>query len=122
MKLLAKVLLLAAIFEIGGLHWWAMQVVAWTTMIEAEVPNVGLVKAFEKTLSGENPCSLCLKIQNEKKKQADQLWLFGEKKPMLHLLTQTYFCESTQFLKLSKILIFTGHQTEPLTPPPNFIS
>jgi len=42
-----------------GFHWLALQSVAWTTMLVANVRHAPLSEAVVKTFDGVHPCSLC---------------------------------------------------------------
>jgi len=55
-----------------GLHWAALQLVAWTGMIVTYSRGASVVEAVSKTFDGEHPCKLCLAIKvgrAEEKKQ-----------------------------------------------------
>jgi hypothetical protein len=55
-----------------GLHWAALQTVAWTQMLVTYSQNAALGEAVKKTFDGEHPCELCRLVQhgqNEEKKQ-----------------------------------------------------
>jgi hypothetical protein len=42
-----------------GLHWFALQSLAWTTMIIDYSKRAPLCQAITQTLDGAHPCSLC---------------------------------------------------------------
>ena len=42
-----------------GLHWVALQSVAWTTMVIEYSKRAPLCQAIEQTFDGAHPCSLC---------------------------------------------------------------
>ena len=46
-----------------GLHWAALQGVAWTAMLVERVPTSGWVRAFETTFDGKHPCRLCHEVR-----------------------------------------------------------
>ncbi len=52
-----------------GLHWAALQTVAWTTMLAANLSNESFSKAVAKTFDGEHPCPLCKAITAGKKSE-----------------------------------------------------
>jgi hypothetical protein len=60
----AKLLVAIALLQICGGHWGLLQGVAWAGMFvsyasrEASLPD-----AIEKTFSGDNPCKLCVAVQ-----------------------------------------------------------
>jgi hypothetical protein len=42
-----------------GLHWLALQSVAWTTMLVQNARHAPLNEAVAKTFDGNHPCDLC---------------------------------------------------------------
>jgi hypothetical protein len=42
-----------------GLHWLALQSVAWTTMLIEHSKGASLCQAIAQTFDGAHPCSLC---------------------------------------------------------------
>lgn len=58
-----------------GLHWAALQLVAWTGMIVTYSRDASVAEAVSKTFDGEHPCKLCLAIKEgraQEKKQEQQ--------------------------------------------------
>lgn len=57
-----------------GVHWAALQTVAWTTMLATHLRHDSLAEAVNKTFDGQHPCCLCRAIaaakQSEKKSAA----------------------------------------------------
>lgn len=69
---LGRVLLAFAVCASLGLHWAALQAVAWTQMLVTYSQHAELAEAVKKTFNGENPCGLCLIVKqgrSEEKKQ-----------------------------------------------------
>jgi hypothetical protein len=55
-----------------GLHWIALQSLAWTTMVIDYSKNAPLCRAIAQTFDGAHPCSLCRVVskgKNSEKKQ-----------------------------------------------------
>jgi hypothetical protein len=50
-----------------GLHWAALQTVAWTTMFASNLQSDSFVQAVSKTFDGQHPCCLCKAIAAAKK-------------------------------------------------------
>ena len=50
-----------------GLHWAALQTVAWTTMLASNLCGDSLAQAVGKTFDGKHPCCLCKAIAAAKK-------------------------------------------------------
>lgn len=57
-----------------GLHWVALQSVAWTTMLVSNARHVHLSEAVAKTFDGAHPCDICKVVaegnKSDKKSQA----------------------------------------------------
>lgn len=69
---LGRLLLALAVCATLGLHWAALQAVAWTQMLVTYSQHAALGEAVKKTFGGEHPCDLCLLVkhgQGEEKKQ-----------------------------------------------------
>ena len=45
-----------------GLHWAALQTVAWTAMVVERAQTASLSEALQTTFDGQHPCTLCKKI------------------------------------------------------------
>lgn len=69
---LGRMLLALAVCASLGLHWAALQTVAWTQMLVAYSQDAAIGEAVKKTFDGEHPCDLCLLVKqgrSEEKKQ-----------------------------------------------------
>ena len=60
--------LLAALHLVGG-HWGVLQVIAWANMLRDYSKDQDVITAVADTFNGHRPCSMCLKIQEEKEKE-----------------------------------------------------
>jgi len=49
-----------------GLHWLALQSVAWTTMLIEHSKGASLCQAIVQTFDGAHPCSLCHAVNKGK--------------------------------------------------------
>ncbi len=49
-----------------------LQVTAWTGMIVARAPEVGVTLAVETTFDGKNPCRMCSVVQEGQKEERQQ--------------------------------------------------
>jgi hypothetical protein len=66
MRRITHLLVLAAfIFSCGG-QWYALQCVAWATMIRDYAQVVPLSEAVSMTFSGNYPCEMCKAIAEKK--------------------------------------------------------
>ena len=54
-----RVLLVVGMCCSVGLHWAALQTVAWTGMFIGFAQKAPLAEAVKKTFDGEHPCALC---------------------------------------------------------------
>jgi hypothetical protein len=52
-----------------GLHWLALQSVAWTTMLVTNIRHTTLSEAVAKTFDGGHPCNLCHAVAEGKKSE-----------------------------------------------------
>ncbi len=59
LKIAAAVLLSLSL----GLHWAALQSVAWTAMFLQRVQTETMAEAFRTTFDGNHPCPLCLVVR-----------------------------------------------------------
>jgi hypothetical protein len=106
-----------------GLHWLALQSIAWTTMICEYSKNASLVEAVSKTFDGNHPCSLCHAVNSgknsEKKREfqtktlnIDMICAFPANQLPKPFVPFDYV---TDCLRLSEI------RTAPLVPPPRWL-
>lgn len=70
-----KILVVTALVLSTGLHWAALQTVAWTAMLASNLRCACLSQAVCKTFDGKHPCCLCKAIAAAKKseKKSDAL-------------------------------------------------
>jgi hypothetical protein len=68
------VLVLALACSIG-LHWVALQSLAWTSMLADNLCRDSLVTAVTHTFDGRHPCPLCKAIADGKKSEKKSQWL-----------------------------------------------
>ena len=68
-----KFLVVVALVTTTGLHWAALQSVAWTTMLADNLRTQSLTEAVQHTFDGKHPCCLCKAIaagrKSEQKKE-----------------------------------------------------
>jgi hypothetical protein len=76
MRLAGRVVTVIALCLAIGLHWAALQSIAWTKMFVANATqSSSLAQAVAKTFDGSHPCDLCKGInaaQHSQKKQQAQ--------------------------------------------------
>lgn len=55
-----------------GLHWAALQSVAWTSMLVQRVQHGTLVEAIQTTFDGKHPCPICLVVREGRAAERQQ--------------------------------------------------
>ena len=69
-----KILVVAVVVLTTGLHWAALQSVAWTAMFAKNIRAECFAQAVTTTFDGKHPCCLCKAIaaaqKSEKKSEA----------------------------------------------------
>jgi hypothetical protein len=116
-----KWLVVLALVLTTGLHWAALQTVAWTTMLAANLSSQqSLTEAVSETFDGKHLCPLCRAIaaakKSEKKSEAVPANLKLEFPPAMKNLV---LVAPTQFQPLPQVNIFAESLAHPpLTPPP----
>jgi hypothetical protein len=68
-RLLGRAVTILALCLAIGLHWVAVQSVAWTSMIVEYSQKTSLPEALAKTFDGKHPCSLCRAVQSGQKSE-----------------------------------------------------
>jgi hypothetical protein len=103
-----------------GLHWFALQSFAWTTMIVKCSKQASLREAIAETLDGAHPCSLCHAIaagqESEKK---------SELQPAPGKIDMTISARIAQlfppvqrfYYPATKVGFTTGGESPPVPPP-----
>jgi hypothetical protein len=66
---LGKFLVVTTLVLATGLHWAALQTVAWTTMLASNLRCECFSDAVCQTFDGKHPCCLCKAIAAAKKSQ-----------------------------------------------------
>ena len=59
--------MVVALVLMTGLHWAALQTVAWTTMLADNLCGESFTTAVSQTFDGDHPCPLCKAIAAGKK-------------------------------------------------------
>jgi DNA-binding helix-hairpin-helix protein with protein kinase domain len=66
-----RVLAVICAFQIGGLHWLAMQAMAWTGMLVKRTQETTVVEAVRTTFDGDHPCPLCQAVQDGQQREQE---------------------------------------------------
>jgi hypothetical protein len=64
-----NVLMILAVLSATGTHWFALQSVAWTTMLAENLHTNSWHNALAQTFDGKHPCCLCKEIANDKQSE-----------------------------------------------------
>ncbi len=117
---LGRLLLVLAVCSSLGLHWAALQAVAWTQMLVTYSQQAEWGEAVKKTFDGEHPCNLCLLVKagQSKEKQPQAI-------PMTKKLDAVLVREDAPPLRPAHIVAFpnseqraAGWLETPPVPPP----
>jgi hypothetical protein len=118
----ARVAIILAICVSIGAHWAALQSVAWATMLVEYSQHATLKKAIVQTFDGDHPCDLCKRVVAEqqlpKKSAASKFQI----KPDLICAAFPFVLRpaSRDIEFPTAILIASGDDSSPPTPPPRF--
>jgi hypothetical protein len=119
MRVISRFLVIAALCFAVGLHWYALQSIAWTTMVLEYSKDAPFTEALAKTFDGQHPCSLCRAVQTGKK---------SEQKNNVRVVTKIdLYCAASANPRIHEFLPFDypadatppiARATSPPTPPP----
>lgn len=106
-----------------GLHWLALQSVAWTTMLVANARHVSLTQAVAQTFDGQHPCVLCHVVADGKKsdKNSEILPTIAKIDLICQRRMQSYLPAWTPYQYLSMTCAIGQRDLAPLVPPPRFL-
>jgi hypothetical protein len=114
------ILMLFAALSATGTHWFALQSIAWTTMLAENLQTSSWHSAFERTFDGKHPCCLCKQIaagkQSEKKSDAQ---LEAKKLDYSYTSFEFVFSPPSAFYEVRDLQGAVASQTRaPSVPPP----
>jgi hypothetical protein len=119
MRVLSRFLVILALCCAIGLHWCALQSIAWTTMVLEYSKDAPFKEALAKTFDGRHPCSLCHAVQTGKKSE--------QKSDVLVVTKIDFYCAASANPRVQDFLPFDypsdatlpiARADSPLTPPP----
>jgi hypothetical protein len=121
---LTKAFVIIALVATTGLHWAALQTVAWTTMLAENLQSSSVHDAMTKTFDGQHPCCLCKAIAAAKKSGQKAEFLLQSQKlefpPAPEILI---LVAPTRFQLLPQADTYAESLPHPpLTPPPRRLS
>ena len=107
-----------------GLHWLALQSVAWTSMVMERSQTVSLSEAVRTTFDGQHPCRICRFIQEGQRSdpQAERSSFPGKpvklEAPPATSLQPRLSVPAPMCQKVSDPLFRPSRSAPPLLPPP----
>lgn len=112
--------MIVALLAASGVHWGALQSLAWTTMLAKNLQSASLSQALEETFDGKHPCPLCKAVaagKDAEKKSDFTLELRKLEYPPVParfvLIAPTHF----QLLRLANFFAEALTQKPPVPPP-----
>jgi hypothetical protein len=107
-----------------GLHWAALQSLAWTTMLIEYSKHTTLSQAITQTFDGDHPCAMCKGINAAQHSPKKQQATSTASKPDLICIARPFDFippfEQFQFARISTV--FSQSRQSPPTPPPRALS
>ena len=73
-----RLLILCCLLSVSGLHWFAVQTVAWAGMLATRSSEVGFVDAARTTFDGAHPCALCRTVDQKRSDDQDGRKIAGD--------------------------------------------
>jgi hypothetical protein len=120
-RLTLCVVFAAFTFSCGG-QWYALQGVAWVSMLHDYSQMVSFPKAVEMTFSGEYPCPICKAIAEKQQKEKEKALEIGKDKQKFFVnvavARPVFPGTSAQYVALRQNLILRSEP--PPVPPPRF--
>ena len=123
MRVIGRFLVIVALCFAIGLHWCALQSIAWTTMVIEYSKDAPFTVALAKAFDGKHPCSLCHAVQTGKK---------SEQKNDVRVVTRIdFYCAASSNPRVRSFLPFSypadafpplARTDSPPTPPPRLVA
>ncbi|HET7238082.1 MAG TPA: hypothetical protein VFI76_03585 [Terrimicrobiaceae bacterium] len=119
-------LIALAMFSVGGGHWAILQTIAWAGMLRDFAREGPLTTAIIKTFSGENPCKLCLKVEEGRQKEDAPVSIKSDRKGESFLCAENSAAQWPIFRDFSyptgPCLAWIQRLSSPPFPPPRLTS
>jgi hypothetical protein len=64
-----QLLAIICALHVSGVHWLALQTVAWTGMLVSRTQTASITEAVSTTFDGDHPCPLCRAVEEAQRKQ-----------------------------------------------------
>jgi hypothetical protein len=72
-SILLRALAVVCALHVSGVHWLALQTVAWTGMLVARSQKAGVEEAVRTTFDGQHPCRLCEAVKEGHKQEREEM-------------------------------------------------
>jgi len=107
-----------------GFHWLALQSVAWTTMLVANVRHAPLSEAVARTFDGNHPCDLCHAVATGEKSEKKSELLSTIAKLDLICTTRTliWLPPWAPYVYAGTFYAVSERSLSPPVPPPRFLA
>ena len=115
-----KFLVIVTLVLTTGLHWAALQTVAWSFMLVDHVRTESVSVALTHTFDGLHPCCLCKAIAKAKKsEQKNESALALVRLEFVPFAGKIYLpCPAHEAISTSLSTFFAERNLPPLLPPP----
>jgi hypothetical protein len=81
-----QLLAIICALHVSGVHWLALQTVAWTGMLVTRTQMASITEAVSSTFDGDHPCPLCRAVEEAQRQQSKD-----EPVPLLEQLGKVNF-------------------------------
>ena len=117
---LGKWLIVCALVFSTGCHWFALQSVAWVTMVVSFAQTESLEVAISKTFDGKNPCRICKTVAEGRESEQKEATIKLETKlDFCVVRTSSLFSVPPLPRQMTAFIGFDSSRTEaPPSPPP----
>lgn len=121
-----RVISLLLILLLTGSHWMLLQGVAWSSMMLDSSRGATFVERAESTFSGQQPCGLCIAVQDglqEERRETERRGSRSQEEVRLTAVPTTapaevYRRQSEASFRVSAVVILSQARPAPPTPPP----
>ncbi len=119
----SKFLLVGVLAVSLGLHWMALQTVAWTTMLAANLSCENFSTAVSNTFDGKHPCCMCKAIAAGKKSEKKKELTPGKTKLEYLPLERSCWLFTPAYFSLTALNDFSAEAvfSKPLLQPPRSV-
>jgi hypothetical protein len=115
-----KIFVMVALIATTGMHWAALQSVAWTTMLADNLRTHSITEAVTQTFDGRHPCCLCKAIVAAKKSEKKNEFTVQTQKLEFPPVKENFVLIAPSHFQLLPQVNFSAESLnqQPLTPPP----